>query len=71
MSLTGRTALVVSPIAVSLAEAGFAVVGTDLSLSDSVKQNNEKIKEMQVTVHCINMKIYDAEFFRFVFVNIC
>lgn len=53
MSLTGRTALVTgfggcigSAIAVSLAEAGCIIVGTDQSLSDSVKQNMEKIKEM-------------------------
>lgn len=49
----GRTALVTgfggcigSAIAVSLAEAGFGVVGTDRSLSDSVKQNMEKIRKM-------------------------
>lgn len=53
MSQKGRTALVTgfggcigSAIAVSLAEAGFAVVGTDRSLSDSVKQNMEKIKKI-------------------------
>lgn len=53
MSLTGRTALVTgfgggmgSAIAVSLAEAECRIVGTDRSLSDSVKQNIEKIKEM-------------------------
>lgn len=46
MSLSGRTALLVSAFAVSLAEAGFGIVGTDLSLSDSVKQNTEKITEM-------------------------
>lgn len=52
MSQKGRTALVTgfggcigSAIAVSLAEAGFGVVGTDRSLSDSVKQNMEKIKK--------------------------
>lgn len=53
MSQKGRTALVTgfggcigSAIAVSLAEAGFGVVGTDRSLSDSVKQNMEKIKKI-------------------------
>lgn len=53
MSLTGRTALVTgfggfigSAIAVSLAEAGCIIVGTDRNLSDSVKQNLEKIKEI-------------------------
>lgn len=53
MSLIGRTALVTgfggfigSAIAVSLAEAGCTIVGTDRNLSDSVKQNLEKIKEM-------------------------
>lgn len=53
MSKKGRTALVTgfggcigSAIAVSLAEAGFGVVGTDRSLSDSAKQNMEKIKKM-------------------------
>lgn len=53
MSQKSRTALVTgfggcigSAIAVSLAEAGFGVVGTDRSLSDSVKQNMEKIKKM-------------------------
>lgn len=53
MSLTGRTALVTgfgggigSAIAVSLAEGGCRLVGTDRSMSDTVKQNMEKIKEM-------------------------
>lgn len=53
MSLTGRTALVTgfgggigSAIVVSLAEGGCRIVGTDQSLSDTVKQNMEKIKEM-------------------------
>ncbi|XP_065940265.1 D-beta-hydroxybutyrate dehydrogenase isoform X5 [Magallana gigas] len=53
MSLTGRTALVTgfgggmgSALAVSLAEAGCRIVGTDRILSDTVKQNMEKIKEI-------------------------
>lgn len=53
MSLTGRTALVTgfgggigSAIAVSLAEVGCRIVGTDRSISDTVKQNMEKIKEI-------------------------
>lgn len=53
MSLTGRTALVTgfgggigSAIAVSLAEGGCRLVGTDRSMSDTVKQNMEKIKEI-------------------------
>lgn len=53
MSLEGKTAVVTgfggglgSVIAVSLAQAGCAIVGTDWSSSEIVQENIEKIKNM-------------------------
>lgn len=39
-----------SAIAASLAKSGCSIVGTDRSLSESVKENMEKIKEMLAIV---------------------
>ena len=53
MSLEGKTAVVTgfggglgSVIAVSLAQAGCAIVGTDISRTETVKANIVKIQEM-------------------------
>ena len=53
MSLEGKTAVVTgfggglgSAIAVSLAQAGCAIVGTDWSRSETVQENMNKVKEM-------------------------
>lgn len=57
MALTGRTAVgtgfgwgIGSAIAASLAKTGCSIVGTYRSLSESVKENMEKIKEMLAIV---------------------
>ena len=53
MSLEGKTAVVTgfggglgSAIAVSLAQAGCAIVGTDISSTETVQANIVKIQEM-------------------------
>ena len=57
MSLEGETSVVTgfggglgSDIAVSLAQAGCAIVGTDISRTETVQANSVKVQEMWVSL---------------------